>query len=114
MFHLAAQPIVLESFSKPLETFKTNIIGTTNVLEALRTSNHNCIAIMITSDKCYENVEWTYGYRENDQLGGKDPYSASKGATELVIEAIWNLFKSSKSNIRIAVGRAGNVIGGGD
>ena len=115
LFHLAAQPIVLESYKNPLETINTNTIGTANVLEGLRKSNHKCIAIMITSDKCYDNVEWTYGYRETDRLGGKDIYSGSKGAAEIVIRSyVESFFRSSDSNVRIAVGRAGNVIGGGD
>jgi CDP-glucose 4,6-dehydratase len=115
IFHLAAQPIVLESYKNPLNTFNTNVIGTANVLDALRKSNHKCIAVLITSDKCYDNVEWTYGYREIDRLGGKDPYSGSKGAAELVIHSyVESFFKKSESNVRIAVGRAGNVIGGGD
>jgi CDP-glucose 4,6-dehydratase len=115
IFHLAAQPIVLESYKNPLDTFNTNIIGTANVLDALRILNHKCIAVMITSDKCYDNVEWTYGYRETDHLGGKDPYSGSKGAAELVIHSYAeSFFKKLDSNVHIAVGRAGNVIGGGD
>ena len=87
IFHLAAQPIVLESYKKPLHTFNTNIMGTANILDAIRSSNHECTVIMITSDKCYNNVEWTYGYRETDRLGGKDPYSGSKAAAEMVIHA---------------------------
>ena len=115
VFHLAAQPIVLESYSNPLKTFNTNVIGTGNVLDALRRSNHKCIAVMITSDKCYDNVEWTYGYRETDRLGGKDPYSGSKGAAELVIHSyVESFFKKPESNVSIGIGRAGNVIGGGD
>lgn len=115
VFHLAAQPIVLESYNDPLNTFHTNILGTTNILDALRRSNHKCTAVMITSDKCYDNVEWTYGYRETDRLGGKDPYSGSKGATELVIRSyVESFFKLPTSNIQVAIGRAGNVIGGGD
>ena len=115
IFHLAAQPIVLDSYHNPLKTFNTNVIGTANILDALRRSNHKCTAIMVTSDKCYENVEWTYGYRETDRLGGKDPYSGSKGAAELVIHSyIESFFKKKESNVRIGIGRAGNVIGGGD
>ena len=115
IFHLAAQPIVLESYENPLNTFNTNVIGTGNVLDALRRSNHKCIAIMITSDKCYDNVEWTYGYRETDRLGGKDPYSGSKGAAELIIRSyVESFFKKPESNVRVGIGRAGNVIGGGD
>ena len=115
IFHLAAQPIVLHSYENPLETFETNVNGTLNILESLRRMNNKCVAIFITSDKCYDNVEWPYGYRENDKLGGKDPYSGSKGAAELLIRSYAeSFFKSSKSNIRVAVGRAGNVVGGGD
>src|ERR1700690_3077195 len=84
VFHLAAQPIVSSSYNDPLETINTNVVGTANILESLRKLDNNCIAIIITSDKCYENVEWIYGYRETDRLGGKDIYSASKGAAELI------------------------------
>ncbi len=115
LFHLAAQPLVRLSYEDPVTTLNTNIIGTANILEALRVSNHPCNAVMITSDKCYDNVEWTWGYRETDALGGKDPYSASKGAAELVIKTyVYSYFSNPQSNIRVAVGRAGNVIGGGD
>ncbi|HMG15778.1 MAG TPA: GDP-mannose 4,6-dehydratase, partial [Saprospiraceae bacterium] len=82
IFHLAAQPIVGTSYENPVNTFSTNIMGTVNLMEALRLSNHECTVIMVTSDKCYENQEWNWSYRENDHLGGKDPYSASKGACE--------------------------------
>jgi CDP-glucose 4,6-dehydratase len=105
----------MESYNDPLNTFSTNVLGTSNILDALRRSNHKCAAVMITSDKCYDNVEWTYGYRETDRLGGKDPYSGSKGAAELVIRSyVESFFKKTESNVRVAVGRAGNVIGGGD
>lgn len=115
VFHLAAQPIVLESYEDPLNTFQINTIGTANILNALLRSNHQCNAVMVTSDKCYDNMEWTYGYRETDRLGGKDPYSGSKGAAELVIRSyVESYFKKPESNIRVAIGRAGNVIGGGD
>ena len=115
VFHLAAQPIVQRSFIEPLETFETNIMGSVYVLDALRYLNSKCVAVMITSDKCYDNVEWSWGYRETDRLGGKDPYSASKGAIELAIRAyVASYFSTDSSNIRIGVGRAGNVIGGGD
>ncbi len=115
IFHLAAQPIVLESYEDPLNTFNTNVIGTGNVLDALRRSNHKCTAVMITSDKCYDNVEWIYGYRETDRLGGKDPYSGSKGAAELLIHSyVESFFNKPGSNVRVGIGRAGNVIGGGD
>ena len=115
VFHLAAQAIVSTSYSNPVDTITTNVIGTTNILEALKSSNHNCTAIMITSDKCYDNVEWVWGYKETDAIGGKDIYSGSKGAAELVIKSYFNSFFSKKeSNIRLASARAGNVIGGGD
>lgn len=115
IFHLAAQPIVSESYRAPVDTFTSNIIGTANILECLRLLNKPCKAIMITSDKCYENVEWTWGYRENDRLGGKDPYSASKGAAELIIHSYYeSFFKNENSNVKLVSVRAGNVIGGGD
>ena len=115
LFHLAAQPIVSVSYKNPIETITSNVLGTTNILEALRLSNHICTAIIITSDKAYDNVEWVWGYRENDRLGGKDIYSGSKGAAELVIKSYFHSFFSKKdSNIKLAIGRAGNVIGGGD
>ena len=115
VFHLAAQPIVFESYENPLETFSVNAMGTASVLEALRLYDRPCTAIMITSDKCYDNVEWTQGYKETDRLGGKDPYSGSKGAAELVIRSYAeSYFKKSESKVLVAVGRAGNVIGGGD
>jgi CDP-glucose 4,6-dehydratase len=114
IFHLAAQAIVTKSYSDPVETLSTNIMGTTNILEALRLSKNRCIGIIITSDKCYDNVEWIWGYRENDRLGGKDIYSGSKGAAELVIKSYYHSFFKHNDNIRIASARAGNVIGGGD
>ncbi len=115
VFHLAAQPIVSLSYENPIETISSNVIGTTNVLEALRVLNNPCTAIMITSDKAYDNVEQVWGYKENDKMGGKDIYSGSKGAAELIIKSYYNsFFKLDKSNIKLAVGRAGNVIGGGD
>ena len=115
LFHLAAQPIVSKSYSDPVETIQTNVIGTANILEALRTANHKCTAILITSDKCYENVEWTWGYRENDRLGGKDPYSASKAGAEIVIYTFFHsFFAGENSDVRLISTRAGNVIGGGD
>ena len=115
VFHLAAQPIVSVSYEDPVDTFHTNTIGTANILEALRSLNHPCNAVIITSDKCYDNVEWIWGYREQDALGGKDPYSASKGAAELVIKTYFHsYFKKPGSKVRITTVRAGNVIGGGD
>jgi CDP-glucose 4,6-dehydratase len=115
VFHLAAQSLVRRSYRSPLETFETNAIGTANVLEALRLLQRPCTAVLITSDKCYDNVEWKWGYRETDRLGGKDPYSGSKGAAELVIRSYCaSYFDAPDSPVRIAVGRAGNVVGGGD
>jgi len=115
VFHLAAQPIVSVSYKNPVDTFSTNVMGTTNVLEALRVSNHKCTAVMITSDKCYDNVEWVWGYKETDHLGGKDVYSASKGAAEIAIKCYYHsYFKLDTSNVRVCSVRAGNVIGGGD
>lgn len=115
VFHLAAQPIVHTSYNDPVETIETNVVGTMNILEALRTTNHKCTAIMITSDKCYDNVEWVWGYRETDALGGDDPYSASKGAAEIIIKTYArSFFDRPESNVKVASVRAGNVIGGGD
>jgi CDP-glucose 4,6-dehydratase len=115
VFHLAAQSLVRRSYRSPLETFTTNALGTASVLEALRQSDRPCIAVMITSDKCYDNVEWVWGYRETDRLGGKDPYSGSKGAAELVIRSYFaSYFTEAGSPVRIVAARAGNVIGGGD
>lgn len=115
IFHLAAQPLVFESILNPLETFKTNTIGTANLLESLRLENYPCTAVIITSDKVYRNNEWKKGYKESDFLGGKDPYSGSKGAAELVLNSYINsYFKSPESKVKIGIGRAGNVVGGGD
>lgn len=114
VFHLAAQPIVKTAYEDPIDTMTTNVIGTANILEALRFLDNNCIAVMITSDKCYDNVEWIWGYKETDALGGKDPYSASKGAAELMIKTYFHSYFAKKENIKIASVRAGNVIGGGD
>ncbi len=114
VFHLAAQAIVSTSYSSPIETLQTNAVGTLCVLESIRSLENNCTAIIITSDKCYENVEWSYGYRENDRLGGKDIYSGSKAAAEAIIYSHYNSFLKDKENISIGITRAGNVIGGGD
>lgn len=114
VFHLAAQAIVSTSYLDPVDTLSSNIIGTMNILEALRGLNHSCTAILITSDKCYDNVEWLWGYRETDALGGKDIYSGSKAAAELVIKSYVQSFFNDKHPVKIAIGRAGNVIGGGD
>lgn len=115
VFHLAAQALVRRSYDDPLETWQTNVMGTLHVLEALRKLDKACAAVIITSDKCYDNVEWVWGYRETDPMGGPDPYSASKGAAELAIRShIKSYFRKGSSNVRIASARAGNVIGGGD
>ena len=115
VFHLAAQALVGRSYADPIETWQTNVLGTLYLLEALRKLDKPCSVVIITSDKCYENVEWVWGYRETDALGGSDPYSASKGAAELAIRShIKSYFRMSDSKIRIASARAGNVIGGGD
>lgn len=115
IFHLAAQAIVSISYSEPVETMTSNVIGTMNILEAIRSIDFPCVAILITSDKCYDNVEWVWGYRESDAMGGKDIYSGSKGAAELVIKSYLNsFFMHPNSPVRIGIARAGNVIGGGD
>jgi len=114
LFHLAAQAIVSTSYKNPMDTITTNVIGTATVLEALRQTSLPITAVIITSDKAYDNVEWLWGYRENDRLGGKDIYSGSKGAAELVIKSYWHSFLKDKSNIKMGIARAGNVIGGGD
>jgi CDP-glucose 4,6-dehydratase len=114
IFHLAAQPLVRESYEIPRETFEVNMMGTLNVLECMRNMQDIVkVGIIITSDKCYDNVEWVYGYRENDALGGEDPYSGSKGAAELVARSYMKSFFKGGFP-RVATVRAGNVIGGGD
>ena len=115
IFHLAAQPIVLESYSDPYATYLSNTVGTLNILESLKESNHKCTAILITSDKCYENINKKVNYKENDRLGGLDPYSSSKASAELIIRSYYeSYFKTKSSNVRICSARAGNVMGGGD
>jgi CDP-glucose 4,6-dehydratase len=114
IFHLAAQPIVGTSYADPVETINTNAMGTVNVLEAVRGLKNDCCVVLITSDKCYENVEWLYGYRETDRLGGKDIYSASKAAAEILIYSYFHSFIKHMPNIKMVSVRAGNVIGGGD
>ena len=114
VFHLAAQALVRRSHADPVDTWQTNTMGTINVLESLRVLSKPCVAVFITSDKCYDNVEWVWGYRETDTLGGPDPYSASKGAAELAIRSYIRSFFPVDGFVRIGVGRAGNVIGGGD
>lgn len=118
IFHLAAQPLVLRSYREPIYTFEVNVIGTANVLEALRGADHSCTVVVITTDKVYENNETGQAYAESDKLGGYDPYSASKAAAEIVVSSYRNSFfnpqEVSKHGISIASARAGNVIGGGD
>lgn len=112
-FHLAAQPLVLLSYKDPANTFETNIMGTVNFFEAVRSTPSIKAAVNVTSDKCYENREWVWGYRENEAMGGKDPYSASKGAAELITASYLHSYFQD-SHCKIASARAGNVIGGGD
>lgn len=115
VFHLAAQPLVRLSYKEPRQTYEVNVMGTVNVLEAARQSDSVKSVIIITSDKCYENNEWIWGYRENDPMGGYDPYSSSKGCAELVTSAYTrSFFENDDSDIAVASVRAGNVIGGGD
>lgn len=114
VFHLAAQPLVLDAYKDPVGTFATNTQGTAHILEAIRQTPSVQAAVLVTTDKCYENKEWVYGYRETDPMGGHDPYSASKGAAELVISSFRRSFFSEKNSPAIASARAGNVIGGGD
>lgn len=114
VFHLAAQSLVRESYRKPVETFTTNVLGTVNVMESIRHCDSVRAAVMITSDKCYRNQEWEWGYRETDILGGDDPYSASKACAETAIYSYMRAFLNDEDTPRIATARAGNVIGGGD
>jgi CDP-glucose 4,6-dehydratase len=118
VLHLAAQPLVRRSYSDPLGTWATNVQGSLNLLESLKPLQHPCAVVMITTDKVYENQEWAYGYREPDRLGGHDPYSASKAASELAIASWRSSFCGTAPHqtphLRIATARAGNVIGGGD
>lgn len=114
IFHLAAQPLVRRSYQDPLETWSTNVIGTVNLLEACRRIPEVRAVLVTTTDKVYENNEWHWGYRETDRLGGHDPYSASKAATELVVNSYRQSFFNTLSSPLLATARAGNVIGGGD
>ncbi|NUN46108.1 CDP-glucose 4,6-dehydratase [bacterium] len=113
-FHLAAQALVLDSYRDPAETFETNVVGTVRFFEAVRATPSVRAAINVTSDKCYQNNEWVWGYRENDPMGGVDPYSASKGASELITASYTRSFFSNEGTCTVASARAGNVIGGGD
>ena len=119
VIHMAAQPLVRYSYAEPVETYSTNVMGTVNLLEAVRGTPGVKAVVNVTTDKCYENREWAWGYRENEAMGGYDPYSSSKGCAELVTAAYRNSFFNSatfnvKHSIAIASARAGNVIGGGD
>lgn len=114
VFHLAAQALVRLSYEKPVETYEVNVIGTINVLEAIKNCSSTRVGIMVTTDKCYENKEQLWGYNESDPMGGHDPYSSSKGAAEIAISSWRRSFFNNKSRKSIASVRAGNVIGGGD
>lgn len=114
IFHLAAQAIVSTSYKEPFETIETNVLGTASILESIRNITWPCTIVLITSDKAYNNVEWIWGYRENDEMGGKDIYSGSKGAAELIIKSYWHSYIKGMPNIKLGIARAGNVIGGGD
>jgi CDP-glucose 4,6-dehydratase len=114
LIHMAAQPLVRLSYQQPVDTYTTNVIGTVNVLEAARKCPDLKSIVSVTTDKCYENKEWEWGYRENESMGGHDPYSSSKGCAELVTSAYRQSFFSSENTASLASARAGNVIGGGD
>lgn len=114
VFHLAAQALVRPSYQDPAGTFSTNVVGSVNLLDAVRTCDSVRSLVYVTSDKCYENVEWVWGYRETDQLGGRDPYSASKAAAEIAFSSYVRSFFSQRPTLGAASARAGNVIGGGD
>lgn len=114
VLHLAAQALVRRSYAQPVYTFATNVMGTVNVLEAVRNSDTVKASVVVTSDKCYENREWQQGYVESDAMGGHDPYSASKGCAELVVASYRRSFFHHPTSVRLASARAGNVIGGGD
>jgi CDP-glucose 4,6-dehydratase len=114
LIHMAAQPLVRLSYQEPVDTYTTNVIGTVNVLESARKCPNVKGIVAVTTDKCYENKEWEWGYRENEPMGGYDPYSSSKGCSELVTSAYRRSFFSSEDTASLASARAGNVIGGGD
>ena len=113
VFHLAAQPLVRYSYREPVETYAVNVLGTVNLLEAVRASPDIRCVVNVTTDKCYENREWVWGYREGEPLGGHDPYSSSKACAEIVTAAYRRSFLA-EAGVAIATARAGNVIGGGD
>ena len=118
VIHMAAQSVVRKGFEDPIETYSSNVMGTVNLFEALRQLKHPCVVVNVTSDKCYSNSEWVWGYRENEPMGGRDPYSNSKGCAELVTTAFRESFFPPSSleshGVAIASARAGNAIGGGD
>ncbi len=114
VIHMAAQPLVRESYKNPVETYSTNVMGTVHMLEAVRQCKSVKAVLNVTTDKCYENKEWVWGYRETEPLGGFDPYSSSKACSELVTSAYRNSFFGQENSVAIASARAGNVIGGGD
>ncbi|WP_404335674.1 CDP-glucose 4,6-dehydratase [Sphingomonas sp. MMS12-HWE2-04] len=113
VLHLAAQPLVRQSYRDPVETYATNVMGTVHILDAVRRADHVRAVVNVTTDKCYENREWVWGYREDEAMGGYDPYSSSKGCSELVTSA-WRRSYFADRGIGLASARAGNVIGGGD
>ncbi len=115
IFHLAAQSLVKTAYENPINTWETNLMGTVNILDCIRNFSHKCSAVIITSDKCYDNQEWIRGYKESDRMGGPDPYSASKGSAELAFNSYFQSYlRNQNSFLRMASARAGNVIGGGD
>jgi CDP-glucose 4,6-dehydratase len=114
LIHMAAQPLVRKSYADPVETYATNVMGTVHVLEAARKCSHLKAIVIVTTDKCYENKEWEWSYRENEAMGGHDPYSSSKGCAELVTSAYRRSFFNTPDSAAVASARAGNVIGGGD
>jgi len=114
VIHMAAQALVRFSYQNPVETYQTNVMGTLHVLEAIKACDSVKSVVIVTTDKCYENKEWIWAYRENDPLGGHDPYSSSKACVELLVSSYRNSFLSNKQTLSIATARAGNVIAGGD
>jgi CDP-glucose 4,6-dehydratase len=114
VFHLAAQPLVRQSYLEPVETFETNVLGTVHLLDAVREAGRPCVLVVATTDKCYENRNTDESYREADRLGGRDPYSASKACAELAVASYRHSFFADCAAVRVASARAGNVIGGGD
>jgi CDP-glucose 4,6-dehydratase len=113
VFHLAAQPLVRRAYDKPIDTYATNVLGTAHLLEAVRASPHVRAVVSVTTDKCYDNKEWVWGYRESDALGGRDPYSSSKACAELITAAYRDSYLAA-AGVAVATARAGNVVGGGD